>query len=172
MALSTPQELRIELLGKSHDRAGFDCGEESLNAYLHFYARQNAAAGVGLTFVAVSPSAPTPILGYFTLSMSRVERALVPPAQKVPPYLVPTLLLARLAISLDAQGIRLGEKLLYVVLTRALSLAGKAGLWAVEVEALHERAAGFYARYGFIPFSDSPLHLFLPIEIIQKSLNS
>ncbi len=166
------EELLIELLQKFHNRAAFNCGEEELDAYLHRYARQNAASGVGLTYVAVFPSAPSTILGYFTLSMSRVERALLPPNLKVPPYPVPTLLLARLAIARDAQGLRLGEKLLYAILARALFLSGEAGLWAVEVEALHERAARFYARYGFIPFSDSPLHLFLPIETIRKSLNS
>lgn len=172
MAFPSGEELLVELLQKSHNRAAFDCGEESLNAYLHRYARQNAAAGVGLTYVAVFPSAPSVILGYFTLSMSRVERALLPSNVKVPPCPVPTLSPARLAISQGAQGLRLGEKLLYATLSRALVLSGEAGLWAVEVEAIHERAARFYARYGFIPLSDSPLHLFLPIETIKKSLNS
>ena len=165
MAQDSTAQPRIELLHKSHDRASFDCGEPSLNSYLRRYARQNAATGVGLTYVAVWPHEPSRILGYFTLSSSRIERDLLPAEIKLPPYPVPSILLARLAVDRTAQGIHLGEKLLFSVFQRASSLAGEVGVWAIEVEALNDKAAAFYARYGFLSLQDSPHHLFLPLQI-------
>lgn len=159
----------IVLLQKAHDRAAFDCGEPSLNLYLQRYARQNAEAGFGLTFVAVAPSEPTQILGYYTLSASRIERADVPPALKLPPYPAPTLLLARLAIDKRAQGYGLGARLLEDVLQRARALAREAGICGVEVDALHDNAAAFYARFGFVPLQDSSHHLFLPLRSKNSS---
>ncbi len=46
--------------------------------------------------------------------------------------------------------------------------ADDAGVYAVEVDALHESAAQFYARYGFVPLRDNPLHLYLPMRTTQQ----
>ena len=43
----------FELLAPYHDRAAFDCGEESLNVFLKRQARQNASRNLGVTHVAV-----------------------------------------------------------------------------------------------------------------------
>lgn len=166
-----PSSWRIEPLNRSHDRAGFDCGEAALNSYLQRYARQNASAGIGLTFVAVSDDDPTVILGYFTVSASRIEREEMPTdLKKLPHYPIPTLLLARLAVDSKMHGLGLGALLLRDVLKRALTLADEAGFWGVEVDALHDRAAEFYARYGFQALQDSPLHLVLSFDIVRKTL--
>jgi ribosomal protein S18 acetylase RimI-like enzyme len=36
------------------------------------------------------------------------------------------------------------------------------------VDAKNERAASFYKRYGFQPFPDAPLRLYLPLETIER----
>ena len=36
-------DLIFSPLGKTHDRKSFDCGEQSLNEYLHQYASQHGA---------------------------------------------------------------------------------------------------------------------------------
>jgi len=38
--------LKVEPLDATHDRAGFDCGEEPLNRYLQQVARQHIAKGI------------------------------------------------------------------------------------------------------------------------------
>ena len=38
---------RIEPLAKRHDRSGFSCGVEALDAYLNLFARQHADANLG-----------------------------------------------------------------------------------------------------------------------------
>lgn len=38
----------------------------------------------------------------------------------------------------------------------------------MEVDALDASAARFYARYGFVPLLDAPLHLYLPMRTIRQ----
>jgi hypothetical protein len=53
-----------------------------------------------------------------------------------------------------------------------VSLAEKIGLYALVVDAKHEAAAAFYARYGFQRFSDRSLTLFLTTDVIRRALAS
>lgn len=160
--------IRIETLTAGHARAAFDCGEDSLNLYLQRYARQNAALGLGTTYVAIDSNAPTQIAAYYTLSASRIERANLPAHEKLPRYPLPSALIARLAVDKHHQGRGLGELLLLDALSRVLRIAGELGLFAVEVVALHQRARAFYQRYGFVALEDEPLHLYLSLKTIQK----
>ncbi len=42
---------RFEELTRSHNRAGFDCGVQELNVFLHNLAHQNFKKGLSRTFV-------------------------------------------------------------------------------------------------------------------------
>ena len=59
---------REEAIRRHHDRRNFDCGAPALNEYLDRYARQNHESGGAKTFVAVSPTAPARVLGYYSIS--------------------------------------------------------------------------------------------------------
>lgn len=48
---------KIELLSRAHDREGFDCGSEPLNAYFRQTARQHTERGISRTFVMVEEEA-------------------------------------------------------------------------------------------------------------------
>ncbi len=61
-------DLIISPLGKSHDRKFFDCGEQSLNEYLHQYASQDIKRKINKVFVASPPEAPQQVIGYYGLS--------------------------------------------------------------------------------------------------------
>ena len=41
------------------------------------------------------------------------------------------------------------------------------GVFAVEVFAIDGQAAGFYAKFGFIPLLDDPRHMYLPTRTIE-----
>ncbi len=72
--------------------------------------------------------------------------------------------LGRLAVDTRAQGIKLGAALLKDTVTRVQSIAENAGVRALVVHALNERAKQFYEYYGF---RASPMHLMtlmLPIK--------
>ncbi len=165
--------IRIEPLASGHDRASFGCGEESLDVFLHRFARQNMARGVGVTYVAVEEEAPARILGYYTLSSSAIARQDVPDSAetaRLPRYPVPAALIGRLAVETGAQGRGLGLLLMLDALARVVRISGEMGIHAVEVVALHERARAFYERLGFVSLQDDPLHLFLPLSIARGLL--
>jgi hypothetical protein len=46
-------------------------------------------------------------------------------------------------------------------------MAERIGLHAVVVDAKHPKAATFYSRYGFQPFSDDGLTMFLMMSVIR-----
>jgi GNAT superfamily N-acetyltransferase len=68
---------------------------------------------------------------------------------------VPVMVLARLAIDLRAQGIKLGASLLQDAVNRAVAVSHNAGVRALLVHAINDRAKAFYEHYGF---QASPLH--------------
>jgi len=60
--------------------------------------------------------------------------------------------------------------LLLDALQRSLDLSAELGIYAVEVDAIDDSAAAFYRKYGFVQLVDNPLHLYLPMTIIEKVL--
>ncbi len=64
--------LRIEPVTRSHNRQGFDCGEQDLNSYLRNTARQHDEKGISRTFVLVDDGNPSEILGFFSLASCEI----------------------------------------------------------------------------------------------------
>src|SRR5690348_15191243 len=65
-------DIRLEPLGRHHDRGAFDCGEASVTHYLRTVALQAQEAVRAATTVAVDPAEPQWILGFFTLVSIRI----------------------------------------------------------------------------------------------------
>lgn len=65
------------------------------------------------------------------------------------PSEIPCLLVARLALASRLQGQGVGSALLIDALATALSAVRKAGGRLIVVDAVDERAAGFYRHHGF-----------------------
>jgi GNAT superfamily N-acetyltransferase len=165
-----PVEWRIESLSRDHERALFRCGEDALDDYLARYALQNQEAGLGRTYVAVEDAAPRRVAGYYTLSAAGIDRAHLPAsaARRFPGYPLPAARLARLAVAQTDQGRGLGEHLLMDALHRCLQVSREIGVVAVLVDAKHEPARAFYARYEFESLPDQPLTLWLPIAAVSR----
>ena len=161
---------RIEPLAKSHDRSHFACGELALDAYLARFARQNHESGVAKTFVAVGSDSPRRVLGYYSISAGAIDRDNLPAhaAKRFPSFPIPVARLARLAVDREFQGRGLGEDLLLDALHRVLRAAGDIGIVAVLLDAKHEKAKRFYARYEFENLPDQPLTLWLPMAAVAK----
>ena len=64
--------MRIEILTRSHNRQGFDCGNADLNRYLRDTARQHSEKGISRTFVLVDEENSSEILGFFTLASREI----------------------------------------------------------------------------------------------------
>jgi len=43
------------------------------------------------------------------------------------------------------------------------------GLYAVVVDAKHDKAKAFYTKLGFITCMDSPLSLYLPVATLEQA---
>jgi len=161
---------RIEPLKQAHDRGRFDCGEAVLDEYLRRYARQNQDSGIARTFVAVGSAEPGRVVGYYSAAVGAIDRANLPvqAAKRFPRFPVPVARIGRLAVDRATQGQGLGEDLLMDALRRSLRVAAEVGIVAVLIDAKHERAKRFYARYEFEALPDQPLTLWLPIQVVRR----
>lgn len=161
----------FEILASHHDRAAFDCGEESLNIFLKRQARQNASRNLGVTHVAVPHLGASQIWGYYTLLVRSVERGVWPRSNKLPADGVGVALLGRLAVDKTSQGKRLGTLMLLRAIEQTERAAQDLGIYALLVEALDDHARSWYLStgFGFQEHLDNPRHLFLSIETIRQS---
>ncbi len=141
--------------------SGFQSGEESLDNWLRGRARSNEKAGASRTSVCVTREEQR-VAGYYCLSSSSLEREDGPPAltAKMPPS-VPVVLLGRLAIDRDFQGMGLGISLLQHATMRALDAAETIGIRAILVHALSEGVVPFYEKFGFTRFPNQSKTLYL-----------
>jgi GNAT superfamily N-acetyltransferase len=158
----------LEPLGKEHDREKFTCGVESLDTYLKTQASQDMRRKANAVFVLAPEESPDRIAGYFTLCAYAVSPGSVPDAARkhLPRYpAVSATLIGRLAVSKELQGCGLGSMLLARALRKACENAAVVGSSMVVVDAIDERAAGFYRSHGFIPLPDS-MRLILPMRMI------
>lgn len=78
---------------------------------------------------------------------------------------VPAIRMERLAVDTTFKGLGLGGALLVNALRRSAS----SDILAVVliVDAKDKPAAAFYRHHGFVPLSDSPLTLFLPLAHVR-----
>ena len=165
-------EWREEPVARHHDRKGFDCGARELNEYLERYARQNHESGGAKTFVAVPPSDPTRVLGYYSITPGAIEFTRVPGrlTRKLGRYEVPVFRIGRLAVSASLQGRGLGGDLLLAAGIRALSVATQVGGVALAIDAKDERAAKWYRRFGALRLLDDPMKLVLPLSTLADAV--
>jgi GNAT superfamily N-acetyltransferase len=154
----------VELLDpKRHDRAGFVCGEPTLDAYLREQAAQHHRDGIATTHVLVDAKAPARVLGYYTLSAAQLLLIdlLEADRRRLPRYPVPAVRMGRLAVATE-QG-RHGDLLLAHAVARCLGLREQLDVRVLLVDALHEKAAEFYRIYGFRQANDQARTLYLPL---------
>lgn len=166
-------ELVITPLGKRHDRKNFDCGEASLDLYLHRYANQDIRRRFNRVFVASLPGEPQRVIGYYSLSAASLAAADLPEEirRRLPRYPVPVALLGRLAVDKSYQGRGFGAVLIADALQRIALASQMMAVSAVVVDALNANAAKFYRQFGFIQLPSQPLKLFLPMDTVTKSVD-
>jgi GNAT superfamily N-acetyltransferase len=142
---------RATLLDDAHKLDDFDCGTPSLNIYLKDRAADNQARGYTRSYVIADNDFR--VVGYCSLCSGMMSRDNVPRqvAGHGAPNDIPVILLARLAVDKDYQGLRLGADLLKHAFMIAILSAENIGVSAMLVHAKDERAASFYGKYGFRP---------------------
>ncbi|MBQ1766963.1 MAG: GNAT family N-acetyltransferase [Aquincola sp.] len=153
-------------LAASHRLDDFACGEASLDDWLKRRALGNQLSGASRTFVVTQ--ADGQVLGYYALAAGAVAHETATSAvRRNMPDPVPVMVLARLAVDQRAQGRQLGGALLQDAVRRSLAVAENAGVRALLVHALHERARQFYEHYGFQPSPHRPMTLMLRLNSVK-----
>jgi len=152
----------IEPLGKHHDRAAFTCGQAELDNWFRRRARQDERRNVARVFVAADDALG--IIGFYSLSSFTLAFEDLPEeiARKLPRYdAIPAALIGRLARDERVRGRGLGDLLLADAIRRILGAGRTLAVFAIVVDAKDERAATFYAGFGFRRFPRHPNRLFL-----------
>ncbi len=147
----------------------FDCGTEVLNEFLFRYSLKNDTLGIGRTFVAFDEN--NEVTGYFTLASAQVVYEDIPDEYRVklPKYPIPSLRIARLAVSKDLQGKGIGKWLLTQAFIKIVHVAEITGLYFIIVDA-KETSKSFYEHYGFIKFNDKDFSYFLTVDTVRKAM--
>lgn len=149
LALNAPQALEA-----THLLDEFACGETSLDEWLKRRAMANPLRGASRTFVVADSQGQ--VFGYYAMAAGAVSHQMATSSvRRNMPDPVPVMVLARLAVDRRGQGIKLGAALLQDAVKRAVAVSQNAGVRALLVHALHERAKQFYEHYGF---QESPQH--------------
>ena len=164
---------KLELLAKSHDRDGFDCGSEPLNLFFRQTARQHAERGISRTFVLVDEGAamPKPVVGFFSLNLCQIKSESLSPAEaRKLPRDVSGVRLGRLAVAKAYQRQGVGKTLLVAAMGKFIEIFNTAGGIGLFVDAKDQEAKNYYEQFGFVPLPSNELELFLPVKTIQEAL--
>jgi GNAT superfamily N-acetyltransferase len=160
--LRPPENLRAD-----HDLSQFECGEPSLDDWLRRRALPNEQSGASRTYVVC---AGPRVVGYYALAVGAVAHAEAPGRiRRNMPDPVPVMIIGRLAVHKDHQGRQIGPGLLRDAVLRTLQAAEIAGVRAILVHAISERARKFYENCGFVPSPMDPMTLMITVVEARKA---
>lgn len=161
-----------EPIQRKHNRKGFDCGQDDLNAFLARHSRQAHENGASKTYVAVANDDGATVLGFYTLSPAQVDFHRVPEPARPGGGRHPVggFRLGRLAVSKTLQGQGLGGQLLIAAARRCIRASLEVGGTALMIDAKTTQVANWYRLYGAVPLNDDPLCLLLPYTLLTEAL--
>jgi ribosomal protein S18 acetylase RimI-like enzyme len=153
----------IEPLAKTHKRSDFTCGNDRIDSYFRETVSQDVKRKYATCFV-VREITTDRVAGFYTLSSSNVPLTEVPDAlaKKLPRYpTVPAVLIGWLGRHSDYGGQGLGEVLLFDAIK--IIATAPIGAHAIFADAIDDKAAAFYAAFGFESLIRRPRTLYLPV---------
>lgn len=157
-----------ERLSSEHDLSQFRCGEPTLDDWLRRRALQNEDSGASRTYVACIEKR---VVGYYALAVGAVAHAEAPGRiRRNMPDPIPVMVIGRLAVDQTAQGQALGPALLRDAVLRTVQAADIAGIRAILVHAISERAKRFYEKRGFIASPVEPMTLMITVAEARKAM--
>ena len=166
--INEPRFSAPEKLNATHDTSGFACGEPSLDIWLQQRALRNEKTGASRTYVLCADHR---IAGYYALATGTITHTSAPGRiKRNMPDPVPVIIIGRLAIALKFQGHGIGTALLRDAVLRIIQASEIAGVRAILVHAISNRAKSFYEKHGFTPSPTDPMTLLITIQDAKASL--
>jgi len=168
--MSTPSDRPSapEKLSPDHDLSQFQCGEATLDDWLRKRALHNEESGASRTYVVCVGRR---VLAYYALAVGAVAHVDAPGrVRRNMPDPVPVMVIGRLAIDQSIQGQGIGPALLRDAILRTLQAAEIAGIRAILVHAISERAKRFYEKWGFVSSPVEPLTLMITVAEARKAV--
>lgn len=157
-----------EKLSANHDLSQFQCGETTLDDWLRRRALRNEESGASRTYVVCEENR---VVGYYALGVGAVAHVEAPGRiRRNMPDPIPVMIIGRLAVDQTAQGQAIGPALLRDAVLRTLQAAEIAGIRAILVHAISERAKHFYEKWGFVTSPLDPMTLMISIAEAKKAI--
>jgi GNAT superfamily N-acetyltransferase len=158
-----------EKLSARHD-VSFQSGEPTLDDWLRKRAFQNEESGASRTYVVCVGKR---VVGYYALATGAVAHIDSPGrVRRNMPDQVPVMMIGRLAVDQTVQGHAIGPALLRDAVLRTVLAAEIAGIRAVLVHAISERAKRFYEKWGFVSSPVQPMTLMITVAEARKAITN
>ena len=111
-------------------------------------------------------------MGYYSLAVGSViyDEAPERMAKGLAEHPIPILLIARFAVDKRYQGQGLGKGLFKDALKRCVGVSHEAGVRALMTHAKDGDARRFYLRMGMFECPSNPLHLYLLMKDVERSV--
>ena len=154
-------------LSPEDDVANFSCGSLELDRWLKTRTIKNEGKATRTYALCLDKRA----VGFYSLAAGSIIREMTPGSIRhnmLKP--IPVMLIARLAVDVNFQGMGFGMGLLRDALLRTMQAASIIGIRAIMVNALNDAAASFYRHLGFRESPVNPILLLLSLTEIENSL--
>ena len=154
-----------------HHLKSYDCGVSSMNEYLLRFAYKNQQKKLNTTFVLetdIVVDGKLKVASYYTLAHTTISKHALVSSTGLPNYPVPVILLARLAVDKEFQGMAIGSKSLVYSLRHAYRVSNQEkGIpsFGLVLDVLNKKAMNIYQQFDFFePMSKDPLRLFVSMS--------
>lgn len=138
-----------EQLARHHVLSRFDSGERDLDCWLRETAADASVRDYSRVYV--WHAGDDRVVAYFTLSSYAIGRGELPSRLRHGEYrTIPALLLGKLALDRTIQGQRLTGLVIADVVSEAVKASRHAAARYLVVDAISERVATLYERFGFV----------------------
>jgi GNAT superfamily N-acetyltransferase len=155
-------------LTESHILDGFDCGYPIMNEWLCKRALRNGNGGACRTFVVCSGDT---VVGYFGLAVGSVLHSVATgKVRRNMPDPIPIMILSRLAVDKRWQGYGVGCGMLREAILKTIDVSEHAGIRALLVHAIDEKAKNFYERWNFQASHLEPATLMMTLQDARKAV--
>lgn len=157
-----------EPLNAGHDLAAFDSGEPTLDDWLRKRAPANEASRASRTYVI---AVGRRVVGFYGLASGSVaSQTATGSIRRNMPDPIPVMIIGRLGVARAFHGRGLGKALLRDAVLRTLQAAEIAGIRAILLHAISERARLFYVHCGFSESPLDPMTMMISVAAAERIL--